>query len=795
MSETTEHHLDTETWGDRELLEVICSRYFLLGGQGVSELSWEVNGREGRNPSECLIALNRHLKQLSMIAVLDEGDPPIMSVGPLPSQTVVMPSWQQSLVWLLAASFTTLSGSLWISSMEPGQQPFDSSILEAAIVFFTLPVLGSALLASYARIFVSKAFEVENSHLIPLAFPVFSPEWPFSLVSTIGQNRPDLHPIPNRKALGMIELAAPVVLFTCGTALTIIGLGLTSVQPPEFESSPVGVDLNLISEVLASILVEPHTMLRLQWIHPTGLAGIALSIVSWALLLPVPGFPGDRILHSLLGPGDMQDDRNQTSIFISTLGFVLIIFISTEYWPWLLIAAIAGWRRFSPEHIPEPFVVDEFAGLGEIPMRQIATLTIAILLLGYPGLEPSSQIDHWDGGISTEDWATSMTFEGDTVQLELPLEPSGLMPVSGWLQMRVEGDPVGEWQINSECLDEREVCRFEEITQASPAGISVNLSREVDSTPHPFRLVILIDVHGHVDEHSIVFRPSDATTSIDPLWILVEDTETPRICVEIIVVEGDHINLTNGNQFWYFENETSLGPGIHDLCMRGHEGALFSQGWTPDHFFAMGPTVTILRNNQTPQNLVMPIDDSQPKFQFSDGDWRLPLFEPVVDEFSITRGESESAFCPSTDVIVEVNSTGDWERELSDRSSILIPAGHSGNGTIRMSGPGWLAICSGINMLSWYSMVEGPDVFTYSGEELTIYNRENYSMPISIDWTGDADEFDKWEISVPSGIDAMSSVFVNITSNDDSHAPLVYWVNTDENGINLNLAARSNLGD
>ena len=795
MSETTEHHLDTETWGDRELLEVICSRYFLLGGQGVSELSWEVNGREGRNPSECLIALNRHLKQLSMIAVLDEGDPPIMSVGPLPSQTVVMPSWQQSLVWLLAASFTTLSGSLWISSMEPGQQPFDSSILETAIVFFTLPVLGSALLASYARIFVSKAFEVENSHLIPLAFPVFSPEWPFSLVSTIGQNRPDLHPIPNRKALGMIELAAPVVLFTCGTALTIIGLGLTSVQPPEFESSPVGVDLNLISEVLASILVEPHTMLRLQWIHPTGLAGIALSIVSWALLLPVPGFPGDRILHSLLGPGDMQDDRNQTSIFISTLGFVLIIFISTEYWPWLLIAAIAGWRRFSPEHIPEPFVVDEFAGLGEIPMRQIATLTIAILLLGYPGLEPSSQIDHWDGGISTEDWPTSMTFEGDTVQLELPLGPSGLMPVSGWLQMRVEGDPVGEWQINSECLDEREVCRFEEITQASPAGISVNLSREVDSTPHPFRLVILIDVHGHVDEHSIVFRPSDATTSIDPLWILVEDTETPRICVEIIVVEGDHINLTNGNQFWYFENETSLGPGIHDLCMRGHEGALFSQGWTPDHFFAMGPTVTILRNNQTPQNLVMPIDDSQPKFQFSDGDWRLPLFEPVVDEFSITRGESESAFCPSTDVIVEVNSTDDWERELSDRSSILIPAGHSGNGTIRMSGPGWLAICSDTNMLSWYSMVEGPDVFTYSGEELTIYNRENYSMPISIDWTGDADEFDKWEISVPSGIDAMSSVFVNITSNDDSHAPLVYWVNTDENGINLNLAARSNLGD
>ena len=99
MSETTTHLLDTETWGDRELLEVICSRYFLLGGQGVSELSWEVNGRDGIDPSECLVSLNRHLKSLSLIAVLDEGNPPIMSIGSLPTQPVVMPSWQQSLVW------------------------------------------------------------------------------------------------------------------------------------------------------------------------------------------------------------------------------------------------------------------------------------------------------------------------------------------------------------------------------------------------------------------------------------------------------------------------------------------------------------------------------------------------------------------------------------------------------------------------------------------------------------------------------------------------------------------------
>ncbi len=811
MSETTAHHLDIETWDDRELLEVICSRYFLLGGQGVSELSWEVNGREGRNPSECLIALNRHLKQLSLIAVLDEGDPPIMSVGSLPSQTVVMPSWQQSLVWLLAASFTTLSGSLWISSMETGQQPFDSSILETAIVFFTLPVLGSALLASYARIFVSKAFEVENSHLIPLAFPVFSPEWPFSLVSTIGQNRPDLHPIPNRKALGMIELAAPVVLFTCGTALTIIGLGLTSVQPPEFESSPVGVDLNLISEVLASILVEPHTMLRLQWIHPTGLAGIALSIVSWALLLPVPGFPGDRILHSLLGPGDMQDDRNQTSIFISTLGFVLIIFISTEYWPWLLIAAIAGWRRFSPEHIPEPFVVDEFAGLDEIPMRQIATLTIAILLLGYPGLEPSSQIDDWDGGISTEDWPISMTFEENTVQLELPLESAGLMPVSGWLQMRIEGATNAGWKINSECFDEREVCRFDEITQASPSAIQIELSRNsIESSNLTFRLVVLIDVEEHVSEHSILFRAADATSSVDPLWVLVEDTTTPRICVELDVSEGDHVNLSNQNPFWSFENETSLGEGTHDLCLRGQVGAIQSLNNRDNQHLIIGPQITLHRENRSDETLLMPIDNTLPELRISEGEWVIPQwFGPdgingaSGQGYTIARGETGSVFCPSSEVIAEVNSTENWSRELTDRSAIYISNEEwSWNGTLRFSTGGWLAVCNGTTILAAYQPIEGPDVWIHDMDlpwipsgipegEFRFINRENNTFSFSVDWIGDAVTWNNWQIFEPGDTLPFYSSSVSIVADETPSAVWAAWFTVGDEQITLHFSARS----
>ena len=143
MTEAEIHLLDTETWDQHELLEVICSRYFVLGSQGLAEYSWEVNGREGRSPSASLRSLNRHLKDLSLIAVLDEGDPPLLSVGGLPSQVMVMPAWQQALVWALVTGFVTMAGALWVTHLNPASTPFESAVLQTSLVFFALPLGGS----------------------------------------------------------------------------------------------------------------------------------------------------------------------------------------------------------------------------------------------------------------------------------------------------------------------------------------------------------------------------------------------------------------------------------------------------------------------------------------------------------------------------------------------------------------------------------------------------------------------------------------------------------------------------
>ena len=134
-------------------------------------------------------------------------------------------------------------------------------------------------------------------------------------------------------------------------------------------------------------------------------------------------------------------------------------------------------------------------------------------------------------------------------------------------------------------------------------------------------------------------------------------------------------NLSNHNPFWSFENETSLGPGMHNLCMRGHQGAIQSLPMQDDQFRRIGPTITLSRADTHNDILSMAVEETQPNLQVSDGEWQIPRWFESDSEYVIARGESGSAFCPSTDVIAVVNVSGEWDRDLADRSAILMPAG------------------------------------------------------------------------------------------------------------------------
>ena len=216
---TEEILVDSETWGTRELLEVIASRFFDLGNEGAYPNSWEVSGKDDLVVGEQLLRLNNHLEPMGLVGSLEDSNPPVMIISRAPVGSSVLRGSQQVALWVVMAGFMTLVGEHWVSTYDYGSTGV--SEFGWSFFFFTTPVMFSLILASYSRVIVARKFGVEVGHIAPIVFPIPT-WWPFGIVGSLGQKKPDLVPIPNRQALGSIEVVIPIVLFLSGSILTTV---------------------------------------------------------------------------------------------------------------------------------------------------------------------------------------------------------------------------------------------------------------------------------------------------------------------------------------------------------------------------------------------------------------------------------------------------------------------------------------------------------------------------------------------------------------------------------------------
>ena len=139
-----------------------------------------------------------------------------------------------------------------------------------------------------------------------------------------------------------------------------------------------------------------------------------------------------------------------------------------------------------------------------------------------------------------------------------------------------------------------------------------------------------------------------------------------------------------------------------------------------------------------------------------------------------------------------------WNWTFSDRSSIRIPAGQLGSGTLYFGSSGWLAFCKEGVMLRSYMVIEGDDVILDGGDigmhlafpEYIISNRMNKTIPITVSWTGDSPEADVWTVSIPDEISPNSDLMVLLETAGTTALYRAVWVTVDEGEITVNLAAR-----
>jgi len=789
--------LDTETWGNQELTEVIASRYFILGQDANRQSSWEVRSPNDMDVDDCLILLNNHLESLGLIGVLSSEELPVLSIIPLPISSNVSSSWQQFLIWILMSIFLTIVGAEWLGMYGQDGNIFNGHTIQESLYYFTFPIVFSLLICSHLRHWIAKNNSIDSGHIIPIIFPILYPTWPFGLTGILSQKRIDNIPFTNRKKLAIIESILPFSIFILGAIFTIIGLKLTSNEPPDLQNPPIIFDLNPLTQIISSLLFENYE-LKLQWLHPIGIAGIGLSMIGWILLLPIPGFPGDRLLYSLFGPSEMSRGELQTSLFIASLAIMMFTFAFVDYLPWLFLIAFSTWQRFSPENNINPFIVNQNTDLDNTFKSRITILLVAIMITGFPGLSPITTLEDFDSGLSTSDWITDLEISqfGDN-NVDLDIRPQGILPVSGFLQFSIEGSQSEYWDINTSC-EWNYLCYFSNITQNNNQLINIVINAPNYAFEEKLYLRIVIDVNDNEQEHLIFLHNDQYSGPEDVFWTISQNSNNPIICTKLNIIPGDQGNLTLDNPFWNFANSTAVKEGVSDLCLIGHEGALFSSNYTDQQFRLYGPSVQFNRDNNTTLEWLMPIEDTEPIILISGTEWSIPQWlNSENTQYSIIYGSNGPSFCKSSNVVTEVDSN--WTLPLEEYTPIKFSKGEVINGTIIIPSSGWLMICDGVIPISKYIIEEGLDVVIKHGsinnkifnQSFSIINRENFSIPISVEWYGDSVNSGAWDAYyVANNVDAYGEVEIILEEKSNTSLSYTSWISIDKNSIIIHISVR-----
>ncbi len=584
--------IDSNLWSHRDLLERIVGRWFTIVEeiQGV-EIGWQVNlGANQVNADTALASLNEHLKELSWLAILQDGNPYDLVILPEPLQGQGLSTGQITAVWAVFTLFLTIAGSAWLQLQDAELRLTDTNLLASAFCWFALPISFVLFIASELRRRIALHHGVDLGLHIPLAVPFMmtpgSPIWPFGVIGFTSQKRMELIAFNDRKSLAATTFIGPLILILSGFILTVVGFWMTSNVSPRFENVPILVEAAILPEFVLNFLLTPEEMaLRSAWLHPLGLAGISLTTMGWTLLLPLPGFPGDRLLSALLDPGEMEERGTQTWLFVGVLAAGIYVILNGGYWPWLVLLALGVWRRFSPESSATPFVLNETLGFDKGTRNRFGILMISLLFLGFPGLIPVGELEDWDSGLDTSEWPTEIEFNpGSNETLDLNLQTIGVLGMDFEFQFRAIGalEPSIDviWPEDCDAHEQIEltVCDFNHVDALGEQSLQFTFM--MPSLAHvstPFALQILWLENMDLQIHQINFSSSSSPIPAQMYWDWDGHTATPLYCTDIKLDSELSGNLTidsDSNQAFTFENdldriELPSGDDLFNVCVTG----------------------------------------------------------------------------------------------------------------------------------------------------------------------------------------------------------------------------------
>ena len=404
------HH--KKAWSQHDLLASTLSEYVnVLRKNGGRWPAWQVASSD-ETIHDDLIKLNAHLEKLGWMGKLTRDEEWVITVFPAPERqfprmNTVLMFWGLSLLTL------TLAGDHWMSNARPTEGWFHSSSFIDALLGYTLPVLLVLLVASQIQRNVAARYGVRSGHLMPVPdftialyalglFPSSWLFWPFGLLLIPTMPRMDARPWPDRASIGFTALTVPLVLGFAGVIMMLMGLSMT----PEYLASNA-MPLVSVPPLFISLFAEPllgnDAFIRLLWAHPWVHAGGMLMLFAWVSMLPIPTFPGGRLLIARMGLLDARSSSTQSLILVATLFCAYVFGVFEQFSLWFLVfALLLPLLFFFGNDLRIPLLLDETNGLSESDHGRMGLLLLLVFLLLLPAAQPVLQESTWDDPLTHE---------------------------------------------------------------------------------------------------------------------------------------------------------------------------------------------------------------------------------------------------------------------------------------------------------------------------------------------------------------------------------------------------------
>lgn len=573
MSEEEVIPVHKESWGRRELLQRVLSRYcHVLEDIGGRTPTYLVAQKEGEDMHEVLIAINQHLGKLSYSARLYPDDPWILQLIPHPTNQWPSPKFIASM-WLLSILTTLLAGEMWMEGARPDDGWFFSNVTLDAFVGYTVPLFGALILASFVQKWVAAQKGVHLPHLFPIPGPAMV-WWPFGILGFASLPRSDARLWPDRSSLGNSALSAPLVMIILGMVFTIFGLKITPDVVP-LSTSPLAIELPLLIQLIGlSIEGELAMILKTSWAHPLTRAGMTLTFIGWVSLLPIPTFPGGRILIARMGIPEARSGSTQVMLLMVVLLFAFLFGAFANWSIWVPVVALCASLLITKGSDPRlPIILDDFKGLPDADHRRIGVILFLSFMLALPASIPFFEDEGWDDEIV---WS---------------IDEDELKIADGWFnQTIIVSNPsliVHEWNVayigglfGNSALSDID-CKSGEAGESSCSGeinpletIKLKFSFQWLEDWNSTSTDLLWQVDDRIISHNII-----PNQSIFPVgsWQFNGDLDDPKSCIDLNTVSQITINVSSLPNFATWSNldddgNVTVGKDSPEVCIDALSG-------------------------------------------------------------------------------------------------------------------------------------------------------------------------------------------------------------------------------